>query len=180
MDKRHQIILRITSNGMIAALYFALTMLFMTIPVISQFGPIQIRFSEFMVLLAFFRPDLTFGLSLGCFFANMAGFFMGYTIPADMVLGTLATALACVAEAYLARHLLVACIYPVIFNGVIVGLELYYLMGITDFNPWVTMGLVAAGEAAAIAVGYALFMVLMRNKGFMRVLAPTRHQEARF
>ena len=39
---------------------------------------------------SFFRPDLTFGLSLGCFFVNLTGLLMGLpqTTPADMGIDT--------------------------------------------------------------------------------------------
>ena len=179
-EQRRRLIRRIVDNGMIAALYFALTLLLTMVPVLSQFGPIQCRVSEVLVLLAFFRPGLTLGLSIGCFFANMVGALTGFTTPLDMAFGTLATAVACLGEAYLSPKLLVACIWPILINGTVVGVELYYLFNITEFGLWGSMGLVAAGEAVAIAIGYVLMMLLIRNHGFMSVLKPTRHQEVRW
>ncbi|MBO5528442.1 MAG: QueT transporter family protein, partial [Bacilli bacterium] len=66
-----KIIRFITRNAIVVAMYYAFTMLMVFFPVISQFGPMQCRFSEILVLLAFFDPSLTFGLTLGCFFANL-------------------------------------------------------------------------------------------------------------
>lgn len=37
----------------------------------------QCRFSEMLVLFAFFKPDLTIGLTIGCFLSNMTGFLAG-------------------------------------------------------------------------------------------------------
>ena len=182
-DQRHAIILRIAQNGVVAALYYAITLVLMAIPVLSQFGPIQCRVSEILVLLAFFRPDLTLGLSLGCFFVNLTGLLMGLpgTTPADMGIGTAATLLSCLCMAYLCRHLIFALIYPVVFNGVLVGIELYYILGITDQGPLIAvMGLVALGELIAVGIGYGIFMVLMRNRPFMNLLRPTRHQNAKW
>ncbi len=180
MSDTHKIILRIAQNGMIAALYYGLTMLMVLVPAISQFGPIQCRFSEVLVLVAFFRPDLTWGLTLGCFLANMTGFLVGQGFALDMLFGTAATLIACLLEAYASRFLFIAALWPVILNGVIVGGEIYWVFNLDNMPLWACMGWVALGELIAMAVGYVLFMILIRNKGVMKVMAPTRHAEVRF
>lgn len=152
----------------------------MLFPIISQFGPIQCRIAEALVLLAFFRPDLTFGLTIGCFFANLTGFLMGQNLPLDLLIGVSATLVACLLEAYASPFLFIAVIWPVLLNGAVVGAELYWLLCIQDM-PWIAcMGYVALGELIACSIGYALFMALMRNKGFMNLLAPNKHETAKF
>ncbi len=118
--------------------------------------------------------------AIGCFFANMTGALMGMTIPLDMLFGTLATLLACLCEAYLSPRLWVAALYPTVFNGVIVGLELYFFMEGLGLSVWACMGFVAIGEAIVMGIAYGLFMGLIRNKGFMRAMKPTRHLDVRF
>ena len=176
----HKRILAIVQNGMVAALYYALTMLFIFVPAISQFGPIQCRLSEIFVLLAFFRPDLSFGLTLGCFFANLHGFLAGQGFAWDLLFGTGATLIACLLEAYAAPFLFIALLYPIAVNGIVVGAEIYAFFNFEGLSIWACMGFVALGEAIAMALGYALFMALIRNRGFMNVLKPTRHAHAKF
>ena len=181
VDKLHFILVRIAQNGMVAALYFVITLILMQFPVLSQFGPIQCRISEALVLFAFFRPDLTIGITLGCLLVNVTGVAMGLNaVPMDILIGTACTLVACLCEAYLCRHLVFACLYPIAINGVFIGLELYFILGLTETPLFLTMLYVAIGEAIAVYIGYALFMVLIRNKGFMNVLKPTRHQAIRW
>lgn len=149
---------RIARNGIVAALYYAVTCLMIFVPVLSQFGPIQCRVSELLVLLAFFEPSLTIGLTLGCFLANLTGFRAGQGFAMDFLFGTLATLIACLLEAYCSKFLFVAALWPVAINGVIVGL----------------------GELIAMAIGYALLMILVRNQGAMRLIGATRHMDVRF
>jgi uncharacterized membrane protein len=176
----HAVVRRIAQNGLVAALYYAITMLLIAVPVLSQFGPIQCRVSEVLMVFAFFRPDLTLGLTIGCFLANTTGAFMGLVPAVDMVIGTAATFLSCICMAYLSCHMIFACIYPVLFNGVFVGLELYFFLELKEIPLIATMGYVALGELIAVALGYGLFMALIRNRGFMSVLKPTRHAEVRW
>lgn len=70
---------------------------------------------------------------------------------------------------------------PDLSRGVQWGTELYYILGITDQGPLiVVMGLVALGELIAVGIGYGIFMGLMRNRPFMNLLCPTRHQNAKW
>ena len=54
-------------NAIIAALYAALTISLAPL----SYGPIQVRVSEFMTLLAFTNRKCMPGLVLGCFLANI-------------------------------------------------------------------------------------------------------------
>lgn len=159
----------IAENAIIAALYCAVTILCAPL----SYGGIQLRFAEILVLLCFYRPDFCLGLTLGCFLANI-----GSTLgPWDMLFGTLATCLSVVLVSYASPRLFIACLYPIVINAFVVGGELYYLLGEAF---WLQTGFVAAGEAIVIAVGYVIWILMARNKGFMRFLEPTRHQSIKY
>lgn len=73
--------------AIVAALYAAITIV--TAPL--SYGLVQFRLSEALVVLCWFEPILAVGITLGCFLANVFS-----TVTAlDMVIGTLATGLAC-------------------------------------------------------------------------------------
>jgi uncharacterized membrane protein len=155
---------RIAENGMVAAIYFVVT--FLGTPI--AFGQIQFRIAEILVLLCFFRPDFVIGVTLGCLLANLES----PMLPWDLIFGVLATLLSSLLVAYASPRMLVAIIYPVIFNGFIVGAELYWIL---DLPFWLNVGFVSLGEATVLIAGYILFFFLRKNKGFMNALGPTRH-----
>ena len=171
MEKtRSPIVRRIARNGVVAALYYGLTMLMILVLAISQFGVIQCRFSEMLVLLAFFDPSLIFGLTLGCLLANVTGVLMGQAIALDILFGTLATLIACLLEAYVSKFLFVAALWPVAINGIVVGTELYFFLNAEGLPIYLCMFYVALGELIALAVGYVVFMIIARNKSMLRVI----------
>lgn len=152
----------VAANGIVAALYFALTMA--SFPI--AFGNINFRISELLVLLCFWRPDFIAGITIGCFMSNIFSTLGAY----DMLFGTLATLLSCLLVAF-SPKLLFGTIYPIAINAFVVAFELYWLTGM-EF--WPMVGYVAIGEGTVIAVSYILWMFLWRNKGFMRFLTPFR------
>ena len=158
----------IAANGIIAALYVILTLI--TYPI--SFEGIQFRFAEILVLLTFFRKDYTFGICLGCALANIAsplGFF-------DVLFGTLATLLSCVCI-FFCKHLLLAVIFPVIFNGVIVGLELYWLLNEPLF---ISMLSVALGELVVMIVGYFIFFSFRKRPQVLKSIGALQNIDFKF
>lgn len=158
----------IAINGMIAALYFILTLL--SAPI--AYGQIQFRIAELLVLLCFWRPDFIVGVTLGCFLANINSS-LG---PYDMLFGTLATFLSCLMVAF-SPKLLLACVWPVAVNAFVVGAELYFLLGLPF---WINVAYVAFGEAVVIIVSYILWVCLWRNPSFMKAMNPIRKAEPSF
>lgn len=149
----------ITDQAIIAGVYVALTLVF------SQFSylGVQFRLGEMLVLLPFFRKDYSFGLVLGCAIANIFSP-LGYI---DVIFGTLATLVSVVAVSF-SKRLWVATIYPVVFNAIIVGLELYFVLHLPF---WLSAGQVALGQFVVISlIGYAVFMNLRNNKRFLEVI----------
>ncbi len=157
----------IVQNGLLAAFYVVFTYLLTPI----SFGAIQFRFSEILVLMCFFDKKKIFGLTLGCAIANLVSP-LGLM---DVGFGTLATFLACLGIIF-SKYLIVAISYPVVFNGLIVGFELY-LLG----DPfWLSSLTVAAGELAVLIVGYIIFMILKRKKKFFEIIKATQNTEFKF
>ena len=88
----------------------------------------------------------------------------------DVVFGTLATVVAAVLI-YLLRNkvnLVVASLFPVISNAVIVGFELTYVFKTPLL---VNMGWIALGEFVCVKiVGVILIKALMKNKYFSKLV----------
>jgi len=150
----------IASNGVIAALYAALTL----ITYQFSYGPIQFRIAEIMVLLCFFRKDYVIGLTVGCLIANL----FSSVSYLDIIFGTLATLISCLLIAY-SKIFLISLVYPIIANGLIIGLMLYFVVD-SSVSFWFYAGTVALGELAVMIVGYILFMFLRKQETFMKLI----------
>ena len=167
---KNELLRSLTRNAIVAAIYVVLTVATSSI----SFGMLQIRIAEALMLLCFYRRDYIYGLTLGCFIANLFSFMW-----IDIIVGTLATFLACLAICFLSfKRLAIAALYPVLFNAFIVGAELYFF----EVGPfWVCTGFVALGEFIAVCViGYALFMIISRNKKALEMLGANRNLEAKW
>lgn len=143
--------------SIVAALYVLFT-------VVNPFSynAIQFRISEILVLLCFFRKDYSIALIIGCFISN---FFSGFVLY-DIIFGTIATALACTCV-MLSKNIFVSIIYPIIFNSIIVGFELYL---VTNTSFALNALYVGIGEAAVMVVGLILFLKLRQNKSFLDLI----------
>ena len=127
-------------GAVIAAAYVGLT--FVT-P--FSFGPVQLRVSEALTLLPAVSAAAAPGLFVGCALANLLG---GCTIW-DVAFGSLATLLAALLTRAFRRRLWLACLPPVVLNGLIVGAVLSLTSG-GALPLWATIGFVALGEAGAV------------------------------
>lgn len=146
---------RIVTTAVIAAIYAVVTIAISPL----SYGEIQFRVSEVLVLLALFDPLYIGGLTLGCFVANI----LGPNGPMDVLLGTLATFISVIFIYYTGKvikhykvQLIIASLWPTIFNGVIIGWMLNMLYGL----PLVlTILQVAIGEFVVITIiGVPLFI----------------------
>ena len=125
-----------------------------------------------MIILAFFNRKYSFGLVIGCVLANLAsplGFY-------DALFGTCATLLAVLALCFI-PYLAIDLVLAVAFNAFIVGAELYFILG-EGF--WISVGLVAAGEAAVLAVGYILFLIFKKRPNFLKAIKANRNLDYKF
>jgi uncharacterized membrane protein len=130
-------------NAAAAALYAVLTVALAPI----SYGPMQVRVSEAMTLLAFVNPRFLPGLVIGCLAANAASP-LG---PIDMVAGTGATFLGLWPMRFV-KSTWTASLFPVVSNGLIIAGELVYLSDIPMSGFWVTALYIGAGEFLAVAV----------------------------
>ena len=163
-----------------AALYVAVTMALGSL----AYGSIQFRISEALVLLCFYKKEYCYSMVVGCLIANIIS-----TVGAiDMIVGTLATLIAVVVIVICSKYLpglfvkkfgmsenfastaalITASLSPVVFNGILVGLELKYVF---DLPLFLSMGQVALGELVCVTiVGVILFKLLGKNKAFMKLI----------
>ena len=161
----------LTMGAVLAAVYAALT-LFLPIP---QYGAVQIRFAEALMVLPCVFPWATPGLVVGCVIANLNS---PYAL--DVIFGSGATLLACLWTARM-TNVRLAALPPVVCNAVIVGAEITVLeVGMTEaFWPafaWnaVTVGL---GEAVACNLLGGLLLGVVRRTPALRAMIPTQRQE---
>ncbi|MFA7672382.1 MAG: QueT transporter family protein [Clostridia bacterium] len=139
--------------ALIAAIYCALTLMFMPI----SFGPVQVRIAEALTILPYFTPSAIYGLFIGCLLSNMIG---GAGIL-DIVFGSLATLLAA-SLTHALKNKFLAPWPPVIINMFVVGyiLKIYYGM---DY--WVAVASVGLGQIiSCCGLGYLLLFQLDKYK----------------
>ena len=173
MMKRRNPTRYLVQAGMIAALYVALTYLSNALGL--AYGMVQFRLSEALCILPLFTPAAVPGLAVGCIVGNL-GSPMGVV---DIVFGTLATLGAALCTRALRRVRvrrlpLLPALMPVLWNAVVVGVELtiWLVPGEAFTLPvFFTNALgVAVGEAAVV---YRLGIpraLLLEKKGLHRQL----------
>ncbi len=166
---------RLAVGAVIAALYVALTYTQEAIFPNSTSMAVQFRLSEALTMLCVFTPAAIPGLTIGCLFANIISV---SALPVDMIMGTLASFLACLCI-YKTRSITfkgvpyLSALMPAIFNGIIIGLEIeiFFIEGPFNFLSFLTQaGFVALGElVVCLTLGLALYKAL-KNKYFEKYL----------
>ena len=151
---------RLARIALISAAYVVLTLAF---PPLS-YGPIQLRISEAMCILPFFMVDAVWGLTIGCFLANVIGVSFGMTLPWDVLIGTLATFIA----AYMTSKIKIKWLLPlpaVVVNAIMVGVMLTYIIldGAESIPLWYNILTVFAGQAI-VCYGLGLPLYAFMNK----------------
>ena len=151
---------KLCACAVIAALYAAVTIA--TAP--FSYGLMQFRLSEALVVLCWFEPILAVGITLGCFLANLFS-----TVTAlDMVVGTLATALACLWTIRCRKTWFIP-MPNVLVNAVIVGGMLAFIL----FPDNLLVGFVTAflqvgfGELAVMYVLGLPLLLFAKRTGFV-------------
>lgn len=74
---------QIARIAIVATLYIGATLAVAPL----SFGPVQLRFSEILVLLCFYNPEFCFSMILGCFIANLYSPLTYY----DLIFGVMST-----------------------------------------------------------------------------------------
>ena len=145
-------------QAMIAAVYVAITMLFS----FMSFGPIQVRISEFMLILVLFNPKHSIGLLLGCAVAN----FLGSFALIDVIFGTLASAIA-IFMMLKSKNELLGFLWPAIINGIVIGIQLMFIIPMPFIIAFVQ---VTFGEFLATFVPAYFLLKPLKNNAIMQRL----------
>jgi uncharacterized membrane protein len=166
----------VAQAGVIAAAYAAFTLLTIQNPL--GYGPIQLRLSESLTVVALFTPAAIPGLTLGSVIANsfmLAGFPLAWL---DVVFGSLATLLGAAWTWRFRSRPPLALAGPVVANALIVpaylplmlaGAGFYSVFGVDLTRHWIWMyafGVVAIfiGEAIVVyGLGLPLAALLRRT-----------------
>ena len=99
---------------------------------------------------------------IGCAIANT----FSTLGPIDIVMGTMATLFSVICVMF-SKNLMVAGIFPVVFNAIIVGIELFIVFE-TPF--WLNALTVGLGELVVIIMGIFTFNFLKKNGAFMKLI----------
>ena len=170
MKNQNLSVRKLARCGMVAALYVVLCMALQPF----SYGAVQVRVAEALCLLPVFGAEYIFGVVLGCFLANL----LGSTIV-DVIFGTLATLLACLVT-YKLRNIrfkglaLAASLPPVVFNSVIIGIEIPVMFSDHSAPLWlacVTNGIsVGIGELISCTVlGVLLVRIIEASPAVRKV-----------
>ena len=147
----------------VAAIYVVLTLLLGSF----SFGPIQFRIAEALVLLCFFDKKYFTPLTIACLITNIMSPFGIY----DVIFGTLATviSLICISKS---KNIVVASLFPVLFNGLIVSCEISIMNGLFELEVFLFNFLtIAIGEFVCVTIfGVLLFAFLKKNKEFFKLI----------
>ena len=158
---------KISLYSIVAAIYVALTLALASF----SFGPIQIRVAEVLILFVLFRKDMILPLTFACLITNFVGVLMGTDIIGmmDVLFGTFASFLS-LYFTYFFRNVLLfnrpilSLMMPVIFNALIVGAMLSYVIMPDNFM----MGLLINGLQVGIGEFIAVVVLgLIVYKPFM-------------
>ena len=158
--------------AVVAAVYAGLTMFLAPI----SYGPIQFRVSEVLCILPFFFPFSTWGLFVGCILANLLS---AYGVV-DVVFGSLATLLAAITTMIIGKMgrtrgwTALACLPPVVFNGLLVGAAIAIATTDTAFLPAFALNgiQVAVSELAVMYIlAFPLALYLPKTRFFSKLVA---------
>lgn len=139
------------------------------------FGPVQFRFAEALTVLPFLYPATAPGLAIGCLITNLLSPYGA----ADIVLGTLATAIAALLTMRMPRWYL-AAVPPIVVNAIILPpMWAWAEVGAVNGAFWIAWGLnvvtFVVGEAAVCCILGALLLRIMPRAP---LLQPTPRQRA--
>ena len=170
--KRSAATLSMVQAAIVAALYVAVNYAQEMLLPSTTTGTVQFRLSEVLCTLVLFIPAAIPGVTIGCLLSNLVA--VG-VLPLDMVLGTSATLLAAVCSYALRKvHFfavpVLSLLMPVIYNAVIIGLELeiFYIEGAFTLTGFlIQAGFVALGEfVVCVILGTPFYLMLSKSRIF--------------
>ena len=167
----------LTLAAMVAAVYFVLCY-FGNIFRLT-FGPVQVRLGEALTVLPFLFPATAPGLALGCLLTNILSPYG----PIDMVVGTLATAVAAFLSAKMPRWYL-AALPPIVMNALLLPpMWAWAQAGAVNSTFWAAYGLnlwtFVVGEALACYVLGSVLLLALPKIRYFRAMIPERRLAVR-
>lgn len=137
--------------SLVAAVYVVLTVAISPL----SYGPIQIRFSEILVLLAFYDKRYISSLTIGCLIANL----LSPLGIVDIIVGTLGTLISTYFISK-SKSLFIATLWPTIFCIPVVFL-LHILLGLPF---WFYLFGFMIGEFISVTlIGYPIALILSKK-----------------
>lgn len=170
---RNSKVQKLAMAAMVAAIYFVLCY-FGNIFQLT-FGPVQVRLGEALTVLPFLFPATAPGLALGCLLTNILSPYG----PIDMVVGTLATAIAALLTARMPRWYL-AALPPIVMNALLLPpMWAWAAAGAVNGAFWAAYGwnlwTFVVGEAAACYVLGTVLLKAMSRVKYFRPMIPAAH-----
>ena len=170
---RNSKVQKLAMAAMVAAIYFVLCY-FGNIFQLT-FGPVQVRLGEALTVLPFLFPATAPGLALGCLLTNILSPYG----PIDMVVGTLATAIAALLTARMPRWYL-AALPPIVMNALLLPpMWAWAAAGAVNGAFWAAYGwnlwTFVVGEAAACYVLGTVLRKAMSRVKYFRPMIPAAH-----
>ena len=150
----------LVKSAIVAALYAVLTLL---LPMAS-YGPIQLRFSEIMVLLVFYNKRFIPGLVLGCAIANLFSPMAAF----DVVFGTLSSYIA-FRLILKSKTLFKASLWPVLMV-IVPALGTYFILANDAVLVIMILEFMASEFIMVSIIGVLIFKMLEKNDGFMKYI----------
>ena len=170
---RNSKVQKLAMAAMVAAIYFVLCY-FGNIFQLT-FGPVQVRLGEALTVLPFLFPATAPGLALGCLLTNILSPYG----PIDMVVGTLATAIAALLTTKMPRWYL-AALPPIVMNALLLPpMWAWAATGAVNGAFWAAYGwnlwTFVVGEAAACYVLGTVLLKAMSRVKYFRPMIPAAH-----
>lgn len=150
---------KIVSISMIAAIYVGLCLLFQPL----SFGIVQFRISEILCLLSIEFPHAIIANTIGCLLSNLI---LGGLGIVDTIVGSFATFMSCL-FAYLLRNKkyrnlpILSFLSIIITNGLIVGIELSFLMNNINMIPISILQITVSEFVVIMIIGIPIYQKLI-------------------
>ena len=162
----------LTQAAVIAALYVALT--YVSNALGLAYGAVQFRLSEILTLLPVFTPAAIPGLTIGCIIANITSPFG----VVDVICGSVATLLAALCTRAM-RNIrikdmpVLSSLPPVLFNAVIIGLEIWALNGREAELFFISALEIGGGQAVMCILAGLPFVRAVKRSGIFEKIHTT-------
>lgn len=164
-EKSRKRIRFVVINGLLAGLYVVFTLPFANF----AYGPIQFRLSEVLTVFPIFSAVTIPGVTLGCFIANLIN--PNSLGPVDIIGGTLATLIAGYVSWLIGKkNKPLGIIPPIVFNGLIVGGYLPFLL----VDPGSTVTIQAIGVSMLSVAGSEAVLLVVLGLPLIALIAKTK------